>query len=249
MNINNILTKYFFVVAVILVLPHVILAMESANYKIPSDSLNVGGLNSSSASYATQDTIGEVATGESSSASYKLKAGFQQMQEGYISITPGSSVSLPNMSGLTGGTSDGTESWTVKTDNAAGYTLTIRAATSPALAGTLGSFPDYVPAGANPDYTFAVSASTAAFGFSPEGTDIVAKYKDDGLSCNTGSLDTADACWDGLSTSDITIAQRTSANHPSGTATAVKFKAQSGSSNIQPADSYSASVTLTALAL
>ena len=40
-----------------------------------------------SASYRMEETIGEIATGESQSASYKLKAGYQQMQEMVISLT------------------------------------------------------------------------------------------------------------------------------------------------------------------
>lgn len=54
--------------------------MSSGSYQIRQDSVNVGGVNSESASYVTEDTIGEIATGLSASAAYNLAAaGYQQM--------------------------------------------------------------------------------------------------------------------------------------------------------------------------
>ena len=67
--------------------------------------------------------------------------------------------------------------------------------------------------------------------------DIVQKYKDDGVTCNTGALSTASMLGTFATTAD-TISTRTSANHPSGTATTVRFRAESGASNVQPAGSY-----------
>ena len=54
-------------------------AMSSSNYKINADSINIGGGQSSSTNYQMEDTIGEVATGDSDSDSYKTKAGYQAM--------------------------------------------------------------------------------------------------------------------------------------------------------------------------
>ena len=48
---------------------------SSSNYRIQSDSINVGGTRQTSTSYISEDTIGEIATGDSTSTSYKLKAG------------------------------------------------------------------------------------------------------------------------------------------------------------------------------
>ena len=103
--------------------------------------------------------------------------------------------------------------------------------------------------GANPDLTFTVGAATSAFGFSPEGSDIVQKYKDNGSTCNAGSSDTTNACWNALSTVNELIAKKTTGNHPSGTATTLKFRAQSGVSNVQPVGTYTATTTVTAIAL
>jgi hypothetical protein len=53
--------------------------MSSTHYQINADSINVGGLKQTSASYKSEDTIGESATGVSGSAHYKVSAGYQAM--------------------------------------------------------------------------------------------------------------------------------------------------------------------------
>ena len=223
---------------------------SSSNYIIQSDSINNAGGLSTSTSYRTQDTVGESGVGTSSSPTYQLKGGYQQMQETYIAISaPGNVTMLPNIPSVGGGVADGVAVWTVTTDDPAGYTMNIVSALAPALKSGANSFADYAPAGANPDFTFTTAATSANFGFSPEGSDIVQKYKDNGASCNAGALDSGSACWSGLSTTANTIVTRTTPNHPSGTATTVRFRAASGASNTQPAGSYTATATLTVIAL
>ncbi|MDP2933649.1 MAG: hypothetical protein Q8N81_05990 [bacterium] len=229
--------------------------MESGSYRIQQDSVNFGGTeDSSSASYKVRDTAGEIATGLSSSASYNLYAGYRQMDEVYISITSPSDVTLtPAIGGITGGTGNGYAEWTVITDDPAGYSLTITASSSPALISGSNSFADYTPAGGksgNPDFVWGIDNADSEFGFTPEGNDIVQKFLDDGGSpCGTGSTDTASACWYYASTTEQTISQSASSNHPSGTLTRVRFRATSGSSHVQIEGTYTATTTVTALAL
>ncbi|MFZ3012056.1 MAG: hypothetical protein WA060_03650 [Minisyncoccia bacterium] len=223
--------------------------MESGTYKIQTDSINFGGESSSSANYNLNDTLGEVATGESNSANYYMHAGYWQMQESYISITSPSDLALANIGGITGENSEGLLSWQVITDNTAGYTMTIKTNTTPALTSALDSFADYTPAGADPDYDFSISPLISAFGFSPEGTDTNNRFKDNGATCNIGTGETVGKCWDGLSTSPKDIAGKTSSNHPSGSTVDVRFRVESGSSHIQTSGSYSASIIVTALTL
>lgn len=225
-------------------------AMQSSNYKIQFDSINTGGVFASSTSYSMEDTVGEVGTGESTSASYSLKAGYQQMNETFLSMTAASDVTMsPAIGGVSGGTSNGSAQTTVTTDSVAGYQLSIKASSSPALISGANTIADYTPAGADPDFTFTILSTASEFAFTPEGTDIAQKYKDNGSSCNTGSGDTADKCWNNLSTSNYVIASRTSANHPSGTQTTIKFRVEVGSARTQPAGTYIATTTLTTVAL
>lgn len=51
--------------------------MSSSNYRMQKDSLNTGGVDQTSVTYKSKDTIGEIATDESTSSNYKLQAGFQ----------------------------------------------------------------------------------------------------------------------------------------------------------------------------
>lgn len=225
---------------------------SSTNYRIQSDSLNVGGVRQTSSNYISEDTIGEIATGLSASDLYRLKAGYQQMQEIYIAITAASDVVMsPAIPGISGGIGNGQTSWTVTTDDPAGYSLSIKASSSPALVFGSYSFADYVPGGdPAPDFDWSVGASASEFGFTPEGSHINVKFKDDGVdTCNTGSTDTADACWYYLSTSSENIAGSSSGNHPSGTLTTVKFRAESGASHVQQEGTYTATSSVTAIAL
>lgn len=227
-----------------------IAAMSSSNYKINIDAVDSGGLRSTSTSYFIEDTAGEDASGVSSSTNYTMKAGYQQMYTSAISINSPVDVAMPAVGGLGGGMSTSSIVWTVITDNTAGYLLYVEASTAPALrTASSSSFNDYTPAGADPDFSFSILSTISAFGFTPEGTDIISRFKDNGSVCNLGSTHTADACWVGFATSTIPVAQSATSNHPSGTATTIKMRAQIGASKIQDSGAYSATITATAVVL
>lgn len=226
--------------------------MQSSNYQIQSDSANSSGVRSQSPSYTIEDTAGEIATGPSSSTNYQVRAGYQQMQETYLALSPAADVVMsPNIGGITGGTATGNTSVTVTTDNLAGYELSIQASSSPAMQHASGtaSIADYAPSGANPDFVFDVDSTASEFGFSPEGSDVSQRFLDNGSSCNVDTGETADRCWDGLSTTETLIARRTSSNHPVGTQTTVNFQAEIGSNVNQLGGLYRATSTITLLAL
>lgn len=227
-------------------------AMTSTTYRIDADSINVGGRDiSTSTNYNLADTIGEIATGVSTSTNYQINAGYRQMLETYISMTALSDVVMsPTIGGITGGTANGSTNTTVVTDSGAGYTLLIKASSSPAMVSADGdTIADYTPATADPDFTFSITASQAELAFTPEGSNIDDDYRDNGAACGIGSGDTADACWDALSTSNITIAGAGADNHPTGVMTTIKFRVGVGASANKPDGDYYATTTVTALAL
>ncbi|MFA6594191.1 MAG: hypothetical protein WCT16_02935 [Candidatus Buchananbacteria bacterium] len=222
--------------------------MSSTNFELQRDSLNFTGGLSTSTTYDLEQTGGEIGTGLSTSTTYQANAGFQQMDEAvYITLTiADASVSLtPSITTASGGTANGSTVATARTNNSLGYTLQIKAGSAPALVSGANSFIDYVKAGANPDFTWSVAAASSGFGFTPEGSDITSTYKDDGLACNTGLLNTPNACWDEFTTSNKTIAQSAVAS-TGGTATTIKLRAEAGAAAAQSSGSYSATVTLTA---
>lgn len=230
---------------------HVAIAqvMQSNNYSIQTDSVNFGGGLSTSSNYVLESTAGEIATGRATSSNYALRAGYQQMQEAYIAISGASAVAMsPSIPGVTGGTAQGSTMVTVTTDSPSGYALTIASEGSPAMQKDVHSIADYAPSG-DPDFAFITGASDAHFGFSPEGADIVQRFRDDGDSCNSGTFDASLACWDGLSTTEATIASQNTANHPNGATTTVRFRVGVGGSVLQAPGVYTATTTLTALPL
>jgi hypothetical protein len=221
---------------------------SSANYQLESDSINFAGGLSTSTNFNIESTAGEIATGEASSTNYALKAGYQQMQQAFISITTPTSVILtPTIGGLTGGTANGSTSVTVLTDSGSGYQLTIKAATAPAMQKGVDTIADYVPVSAPvPDFTFTTDATDVHFGFTPQGLDVSNFFRDNGSVCNVGTSDTALRCWAGLSMSDLLIAEG-AANQPYGVATELYFQVGIGGSvGVVPGE-YIATTTLTAL--
>jgi len=225
--------------------------MSSPSYRIQSDSINVGGVRQTSNSYYSEDTIGEVVVGISSSTSYILRAGYQEMLQSSISLSLSTtSVQLlPNIPGTTGGSASGTYNATVITDNTGGYSLYVNASTSPALKSGSYSFNDYTPSVVGtPDFNWSVLSTTSEFGFTPGGTDIAQLFKDNSGSCNSGTNDTADKCWYNFSSSAQAISTTYSPTQQTGNQTAVRLKAESGSSNNQHAGIYTGHIINTAVA-
>jgi hypothetical protein len=223
--------------------------MQSSTYKIIQDSVNLGGSDGGSTNYKLNDTLGEIGTGDSNSTNYYMHAGYWQMGESYISISAPSPLLMTSMGGLSGGSSEGTMSWVVVTDNPAGYSMSIASTTSPAMKSATDSLDDYTPAGSDPDYNFTNLPANSSFGFSPEGTDTISRFKDNGSICNAGLSETSAKCWDGLSTTPKVVAGSSIANHPSGSTVTARLRAESGSSHIQTSGTYNVTLVATATTL
>lgn len=223
---------------------------SSSNYQLQSDSINLGGGLSTSTNYIQESTIGEIATGRSTSSNFSLQAGYQQMQEVFLSLAGGGAVTMdPALPGITGGTSNGSTTFTVITDSPAGYQLTIQAENDPAMRrADLVSIADYTPTGAA-DFTFSVPAAAAEFGFTPEGVDIATAFQDNGATCGVGGGDTSLACWAGLSTTATEIARSSGSNHPTGATTTIRFRVGITSGAGVETGVYTATTTVTALPL
>ncbi|MCB9815074.1 hypothetical protein H6785_00615 [Candidatus Nomurabacteria bacterium] len=224
--------------------------MEGKSYNIQSDSVNSGGWLASSTSYVLESTIGEIASGLSDSTSYSLRAGYQQMQEAYLSISVSGDVDMfDDLPGITGGESNGSTTITVMTDSPSGYILYIAAENSPAMQSGANTIADYVPLLAKPDFNFTTDAAEAHLAYSPEGSDIVSYFKDNGLSCNAGTAHASQRCWEGLSTTNRAISAKYGSNHPNGVTTTVYFKIGIGNGAGVVPGVYTATTTVTALPL
>jgi len=243
-------TLLLFVVALVIPLG-MVSAMSSTNYSVQSDSINFAGGLSTSSSYTIQDTLGELATGNSSSTNYIMKAGYQQMFQSYIAISiSGATTSIPNISGFSGGSGIASTTWTVITDNSAGYSLSINSTQSPAMRGSNGdNIADYVPAGASPDFNFQLLQTQSLLAFNPLGIDVTAPYRNNGSVCGIGTSNTLYNCWDGLALTPKIIAQSSGANQPNGATTTAIYEVKIGTSKIQTSGNYAATVVVTAVTL
>ena len=182
-----------------------------------------------------------------------MQAGYQQMDHNiYLTLsTPDITVLTPAIGGISGGTADGSSTANVLTNDSQGYTLLIRASTSPAMksVSSSASFANYTLAGTNPDYNWNITSTDSEFGFSPYGADVVSRYYNNGSACNQGGgSNTAGKCWEAVSTVDMTISQGNSSNEPLGADTKINYRAESGNSHLQESGIYRAYIIVTAYA-
>ncbi len=170
--------------------------------------------------------------------------------------TPAADVTMSNPIGsITGGNADGSTYFIVKTNNAAGFTLTANASTQPAMQRVGGgySIPDYATSSSPTDYNFAnAPAGSSHFGFSyaaSSSADVHPDFLNDGASsCASGSTSTVGKCWRGFSgTTPITLFSSSAPTPNSGATSTMSFKVSVGASNAQlAAGTYQATITLTA---
>lgn len=222
---------------------------SSTNYQIQSDSLNAGGGYSASPNYQQESTVGEIATGPSASTEYQLRAGYQQMQAVSISLAGAADIVMDSeLGGITGGTTNASGTYTVITDNPAGYQLTIAAENAPAMQKGADSIADYVDGGVA-DNAFTVGSGQAFFGYTVDGADTSQYFLDNGSNCGSGSTDSLFTCWTGMAITPRAIAQSSAANQPAGATTTVHFRVGVGTNAGVPPGEYVATTTITALPL
>jgi len=157
------------------------------------------------------------------------------------------------LGGITGGVSNGTTTVIVLTNDSSGYTMTIKASSSPAMQGnTQGdTIADYTPAVAGlPDFVYSVPTSEE-FGYTVSAStssDLAQKFLDNGSACNVGSADTSGSasCWYGLSTVATTTIVRATETPASGSTSTISFKLTINSGGSVTEDTYTATATLTA---
>ncbi len=229
-------------------------AMSSGNYRIEADeSLANGGGNYASTNYIFRDTMGEVSTGPSDSSSYKVRAGYQEMLEAYLTISsPGDLTLSPDIPGMSGGTANASGSFNVITDSPSGFNMQLNVSTTPAmiLGGTDVShyFANYA---ITPSFAWNVTSGNSLFGYTVEPNttaDTAVAFLDNGsTTCGTGNANGSDTCWKGFSgVNATTVVNRTSRTSISGEPEKIKFRAQSNN-NFLVSGTYKSVITITVL--
>ncbi len=88
----------------------------------------------------------------------------------------------------------------------------------------------------------------AEFGYSVEPAtvaDTVTAFKDDGVNCNIGALNTVSKCWLNASTTNFTVINRTTETTSAGEAEIVRFQTESNAKYLKEGN-YTATITATA---
>lgn len=133
---------------------NVFAAMSSTNYYIYADSVETGGGLSTGGAYSLQDTTGESPSGFSTSSAYEIRAGYQYMERGLLTLQISlSSLNLGTLS--TTSVSSAATTITVETDSTTGYSLSISAVSGTGLA----AVSDGAVTAGSEEYGFAAAGS------------------------------------------------------------------------------------------
>jgi hypothetical protein len=171
-----------------------------------------------------------------------------------VSISTATNATMTPDISMTQSKSIGSTSWTVATNNAAGYLLAVHASTQPALhkpagPGAADDFADYTPAvGGTPETWVSASSAVKKFGFSARGTDALVSYGGASTCGNagTGVPDGSEKFLGFNGGTDITIATKNTVTTPSGVVTNICFAAEQGSGIYALSGAFTATITGTA---
>jgi hypothetical protein len=162
-----------------------------------------------------------------------------------ISITSPADTSMSQSLGVTNNTAIATTTWNVKTNSSSGYALYVKATSSPAMNSGSNSIPNY-QTGA-PD-TWTVTSATA-FGYSAFGTDTPTGTWGTGSSCGASAhVPSASLKYKGFTTSDFSVATRSSTTTTTGVDTTVCYAVEQDTFYI-PSGTYIATIVATAATL
>jgi len=121
------ISKIVAIAAVIaLVIPGIVFgAMSSTNYFIYADTVDFGGGVGTSTNYNLQESLGGYAGGISTSTNYQIRAGFQIVEVGILSLNLDSNSMNFGTLSTAGAVATGNINATVDTNSATGYVLSI----------------------------------------------------------------------------------------------------------------------------
>lgn len=224
-------------------------AMSSDSFRIQSDVIGSFGAPGESTNFKINDTGGEVGTGDSSSDSYDLGAGFWQTTSEYqLSITCDPSVTMSAIigTGKSNLSSNNSANCLIDTDNPAGYSLTWKASDADMVSSTEPSdkINGYTPSSAGVPENWLIDAAASEWGGHLGSTSDT---------INTTAWGTEDSYtngkWINIGTTDSEIASRNSRSEIGGDNEVLWFGSEIGTNKNQPTGEYEVSITITAVAL
>jgi hypothetical protein len=163
-----------------------------------------------------------------------------------ISITSPADEAMSQNLGVSANSAVGDTFWNVKTNNTTGYTLSVKATTSPAMRNGTNSINDYTPAVVGTPETWSVPSGTAEFGFSAFGTHVDTGSWGTDSDCIAGAnVPSAALKYRDFDTSDIQIASSTATTTTTGVDATVCFAVEQDTFYV-PSGTYQATIIATA---
>lgn len=160
-------------------------------------------------------------------------------------LSDGANVTMSPNLGISADSSIGASSWIAKTNSSTGYTLAVKASSSPALKnGVISSFADYTEGTPGTPETWSVESGTYQFGYSAYGDDTIDATWGTATGCGSGGIPDANGKYLGFTTSDKTIANRSTVTPTSGIQTNICFSAEQNDI-YAPSGTYTATITAT----
>lgn len=168
-----------------------------------------------------------------------------------ISITSPADATMSTTIGISTTKAIATTTWNVKTNNAAGYTLALKSATSSTPAMKQDSdntkvIADNTAGAVTPALWGSMGANTAEFGYSGYGTDVSTGTYGSDSSCGATSTPSTALKYTSLRTTDRTLASRSSTTTAAGVDTVACYAVEQGSNFYIASGTYTATVTATA---
>ncbi len=165
-----------------------------------------------------------------------------------ITISDGAAVTMvPNL-GIAADSSIGTSAWLVKTNALNGYTLAVKASSSPALVSGGTSLADYTELVDGTPEVWSVGSGDKEFGYSAYGTDTPTGIWGTAGSCGAAGIPDVAQKYVGFLTSDKTIATRAEVTPSAGITTTICFTAEQNAV-YAASGTYTATITATATTL
>ncbi len=164
-----------------------------------------------------------------------------------IAISSPSDVVMSRALSMTADTAVGSSTWNVQTNNYAGYSLTLKASTTPAMQSASSSIADYQTGS---QALWSVSSGDARFGFSAYGTDITPGGTwGSGTDCqNGGHIPSNSLKYLGFTTSGASVVARSATTTYDGSDTTVCYAVEQNHFYIA-SGIYTATITATAVTL
>lgn len=133
--------------------------MSSSNYTIYADSVDAGGVYSSSGTYSIEDTVGESPVGIATSSSYEVRGGYQGMDLSSLTMNL-SQTNLDLGTASVSQVNSASTTATITTDAGSGYSLSVGSVSGTSLAAVT----DGTVTAGQEEYGVAVSGPDALFG-------------------------------------------------------------------------------------